>query len=205
MTHRHRRALFWTLGIAVFFAGPIAFRIWLQSDAAAVAIPDLGDVGTFVYHDSAGEPITREVLRRGVTIVVHIPKSCDDNTCSLALEQARATEKWIKDQLSSGYTEEKNPLFLISSGGGFQPTEGSKWHTINEVVTEGSLLPMEHASDRAWLVVVDPWLVFAGAWDLTKPIDHKRLERVLSRTTFEQYMGNYLARRTFMGPKRDPR
>lgn len=204
MTSRHRRALYWTLGIAAIMAGPIGFRIWIQSDAGAVAVPNLGEVGSFVYHDTAGEPITREVLRRGVAIIVHIPKSCDGGTCELAMEQARTTEKWIQEQLSAGYTEEKNPLFLITSGEGFQPSLG-KWHVIKEEVTEGSLLPSGYPNDKAWLVVVDPWLVFAGAWDLTKPVDHKRLERVLSRTTFEQYIGNYLARRTFMGPKRDPR
>lgn len=204
MQTRHRRALLWTFGFAAVLAGPLAFRIWLQTDAGNVAVPHLGDVESLVYHDVAGEAITRDVLRRGVTIVVHIPKSCQGNACDLARQQAETTKAWIKDHLTINYTEEKNPLFLLATGGGWLPKEPT-WRTINEVVLEGSLLPRGYSNDQTWLVVIDPWLVFAGAWDLSQPIDHKRLERVLSRTTFEQYIGNYLARRTFMGPKRDAR
>ena len=43
---------------------------------------------------------------------------------------------------------------------------------------------------------------FAAREDLDKELDFKHLERVLSKTAFDQYLGNYLANRTFMGPKR---
>lgn len=204
MQPRQRRAIYWTLGVAAILAGPLAFRIWLQSQAGAVAVPRLGDVESFVYHDTKGEAVTREHLRRAVTIVMHIPAQCSDAKCDLARTQAQTTQTWIKDHLTMTYTEEKNPLILLSTGGGYQPGDPS-WRSIDEDIVEGALLPRGYPNNHAWLAVIDPWLLFAGAWDLTQPIDHKQLERVLSRTTFEQYMGNYLARRTFMGPKRDPR
>lgn len=204
MQSRQRRALFWTLGVAAILAGPIGFRIWLQTQAGAVALPHLGEVQPFVYHDIKGEALTREHLRRGVTIVMHIPAQCSDAACDLARAQAEATEVWIKNHLTMTYTEEKNPLFLLSTGGGYRSRDPS-WRVVSEDITDGTLLPQGYARNHAWLVVIDPGLVFAGAWDLTQSIDRKQLERVLSRTTFEQFMGNYLARRTFMGPKRDPR
>ena len=204
MQARRRRAIYWTLGIAAILAGPLAFRIWLQTQAGSVALPHLGDVESFVYHDTKGEALTREHLRRGVTIVMHIPAQCSDASCDLARAQAQVTETWIKNHLTINYTEEKNPLFLLNTGGGYH-SDNPSWRSISEEISEGTLLPHGYPNNHAWLVVVDPWLIFAGAWDLTQPIDHKKLERVLSRTTFEQYMGNYLARRTFMGPKRDPR
>lgn len=205
MQSRHRRAMFWTLGIAAVLAGPLAYRIWLQADAETVAMPNLGDVQPFVYHDTRGQSLTRETLRRGVTVVIHIPKNCPEAECGLARAQARTTETWIKTHLTIRHAEEKNPLFLLSTGGGFNPADRDAWQVIDEDISDGTLLPSGHARTQAWLVVIDPWLSFGGAWDLTKPIDQRRLERVLSRTTFEQYMGNYLARRTFMGPKRDAR
>lgn len=202
MDKRRKRALLWTLAILTLVSGPLLFQAWLISDAGKVAIPNLGHVEPFVLRDVEDQPITKEILYQAVVIVVNIPQSCAGSSCPLAQAQAKEISLWIQDQLKIGYTEEKNPLHLISTGGGFTPpTTG--WRIVSAPAPAGGLIPESYDPNTPWLVVIDPWLVFAGAWDLTKPIDRKTLQRVLSRTTFEQYLGNYLARRTFMGPRRD--
>jgi hypothetical protein len=56
--------------------------------------------------------------------------------------------------------------------------------------------------DQPWLVVVDNVLQFSALESLNSDLDLERLGRVISKTSFDQYLGNYLSRRTFMGPKR---
>lgn len=197
---RRNRSLAWTIGVFAVLAGPISFRIWLDTEAGRVAAPRLGTVEPFVYRDTEDKPLTKDGLVQGVVVVVNIPSTCD--SCDVALRQASETAAWIHANLVIGYTEEKNPLHLLSTGGGYVPQEPG-WRTIKELPRAGELIPEGYDPTKPWLVVIDPWMVFAGAWDLSQPIDQKNLERVLSRTTFEQYLGNYLARRTFMGPRRD--
>jgi hypothetical protein len=65
-----------------------------------------------------------------------------------------------------------------------------------------TLLPATATLDQPWLVVVDNVLQFSALESLNGELDFARLGRVISKTSFDQYLGNYLSRRTFMGPKR---
>ena len=202
MSNRHRRALRWMLAVAAVLVGPVSYRIYLQSKAGDVASPKLGDVGEFVYHDTAGSPWTIPVLRRSVTLVLHIPKNCRIDSCGLTWSQAASTMTWVQSHLTIKHAEEKNPLNLLVTGGNesFVPQEG--WAVIRETIDPGTLVPTKFDIQKPWLVAIDPDLNFAGGWSLAEPLPQETIERVLSRTTFDQYMGNYLARRTFMGPRK---
>ena len=111
--------------------------------------------------------------------------------------------QWVNDSLKPKWTEEKNPLVLAVVGEGASDLKGfDGWRQFSLKPDDGALLPAKTDLDRPWLVVVDNTLQFAAREDLNKELDFKHLERVLSKTAFDQYLGNYLANRTFMGPKR---
>ena len=201
MDQRHRRALLWTLGIFVLLAVPITFRAILELRTKGASSNDLGSLGVFVYRDTQGRGITREYLYKSVTMVINIAPSCTQVTCPMEFSQIEAVRKWTEANLKIGYTEEKNPLHLFFAGDPSFLLPG--WRTIVDPLVEGELIPNGYSSTQSLLIVVDPWLEFANVWDLSKELDLALLERFLSKTTFEQYLGNYLGRRTFMGPKKE--
>jgi hypothetical protein len=161
----------------------------------------LGQVLPFVFYDDKGLPLTRELLYKGVTLILYTPSPCDAQTCPVAARQVTMISDWVSKNLSIEHAEEKNPLNLLTAGGSSIAPAG--WRKMVGAIDPGTLIPLSCSADRSWFVVIDPWLNFAGAWSLDESMDQATLERVLSKTTFEQYLGNYLSRRTFMGPRKD--
>ena len=201
MSIRHRRAMLWTAGVLIVLGAPITYLISLNLKAGNVARPSLGEVGTFIYRDVTGKTVTRDSLYKGLTFVINLPRRCSTELCPNESTNAILASKWVADNLTIGYTEEKNPLNLLVTGGSSVLVPG--WRVIPEALDVGTLVPSGYAPEQSWLAVVDPWLDFAGAWDLSVPLDQSSMERVLSRASFEQYLGNYLAKRTFMGPRKN--
>ena len=202
MRSRHLRALLWMSVVAAILVVPVSYRVYLQSKAGDVANPNLGDVQQFVYHDKLGKPWTMVSLRRSVTLILHLPKNCQMENCALAWKQASEMMDWIQSHLTIKYTEEKNPLNLIVTGGNESFSPSGAWSIVSEPIESGTLIPAGFDLAKPWFIAIDPGLSFAGAWSLNDVLNHEKIERVLSRTTFDQYMGNYLARRTFMGPRK---
>jgi hypothetical protein len=121
----------------------------------------------------------------------------------LAKEQLPKIMMWVRESLEPKWTEEKNPLNLLVIGEGANSVsvEG-RWRRFPETAQLGTVLPLSADVDRPTLVLVDNILQFAAMEPLDGELDFTRLSRVISKTAFDQYLGNYLARRTFMGPKR---
>ncbi|MCX6125585.1 MAG: hypothetical protein NTV34_12700 [Proteobacteria bacterium] len=201
MNIRHRRAILWTFGVLVALGAPIAYLMSLNLKAGKIARPSLGEVGTFIYRDVTGEAVTRDSLYKGLTFVINLPKRCSLKLCPNESANAMLASKWVSDNLTIPYTEEKNPLNLMVTGGSSVIVPG--WRVIPENLNVGTLVPIGYDPEQSWLAVIDPWLDFAGAWNLSVPLDQTSMERVLSRASFEQYLGNYLAKRTFMGPRKN--
>jgi hypothetical protein len=121
----------------------------------------------------------------------------------LAKEQLPKIMTWVRESLEPKWTEEKNPLNLLVVGSGASSvTVDRRWRRFPETAQLGTVLPLSADVDRPTLVLVDNILQFAAMEPLDGELDFTRLGRVISKTAFDQYLGNYLARRTFMGPKR---
>ena len=182
---------------------PLGARIWLERHGA-LEHPDLGVVGEFVVRDQTDAALTRDQLRRSLTIVIYWPKSCiNEPNCAVARTTASSVERWINEYLKPKWTEEKNSLVLGVIGEGASDLNGfDGWRHFVLKPEDGTLLPVKTDLERPWLVVVDNTLQFAACEDLGQELDFRHLERVLSKTAFDQYLGNYLANRTFMGPRR---
>jgi hypothetical protein len=200
---RHRKALMWALFALALGSVPMAARVWLEKNGA-MEQPTLGVVGEFVIRDENDRPLTRDQLRRALTLILYWPKNCiSAPSCQDARTRIQALRSWVEATLEPGWTEEKNQLHLIIVGEGALDLEASgRWRRFPESFDVNTLLPATAALDQPWLVVVDNVLQFSALESLNGELDFARLGRVISKTSFDQYLGNYLSRRTFMGPKR---
>jgi hypothetical protein len=200
---RHRRALRWAGLALVLGLVPLAARVWFEQNGA-LEKTDLGVVGEFVIRDESERALTRDQLRRALTLMVYWPKQCvTPSHCEEAKKQFEVLSSWVQQTLEPGWTEEKNPLHLIIVGEGALDLKAPpSWRRFSDVVDDNTLLPSSAVMDEPWLVVVDNVLQFAAVESLNTDLNFKRLSRVISKTSFDQYLGNYLSRRTFMGPKR---
>jgi hypothetical protein len=170
----------------------------------AIDRADLGAVGEFIVRDEGAIPLNREELRRSITVLLYWPKSCvASDSCKIARERVNQLQNWVNESLKPRWSEENNPLKLVVIGeGALDVPRAEGWRFFSEAPQPGSIVPQAMDMSKPWAVVIDNNLLFAALEDLSQPIDFQRLERVLSKTTFDQYLGNYLSRRTFMGPKR---
>lgn len=200
---RHRKALMWAVLALLLGSLPVAGRVWLQKHGA-LEQPDLGVVGEFVIRDEADQALTRDQLRRALTLIVYWPKSCISAAdCQDAKRRVMDLQSWVGSTLEPGWTEEKNPLHLIIIGEGAGDLDSvGRWRRFPELVEANTLLPSSAELHRPWLVVVDNVLQFSALESLDGDLNFEKLGRVISKTAFDQYLGNYLSRRTFMGPKR---
>lgn len=200
---RQKRAVIWAAVALLLCLVPLAGRVWLQK-FGAIERPNLGVVGEFVIRDERGEALTRDQLRRSVTLVVFWPATCrEQGDCLVARSNVSRVVRWVKESLEPGWTEEKNPLNLIVVGEAADALQlGERWRRFSASIDPGTLIPAEIEIGRPHVLVVDNVLQFAVMEDLENDPDLNLLGRVLSKASFDQYLGNYLSRRTFMGPKR---
>jgi hypothetical protein len=200
---RRRKALIWALLALVLGSVPLAARVWLEKNGA-MEQPALGVLGEFVIRDDNDRPLTRDQLRRALTLILYWPKNCiSAPSCQAAKKRVEALRSWVDATLEPGWAEEKNQLHLIVLGEGALDVEAyGRWRRFPESIEANTLLPSMADLDQPWLVVVDNVLQFSALESLNSDLDLERLGRVISKTSFDQYLGNYLSRRTFMGPKR---
>ena len=200
---RRKRALLWSAGVLVVCSIPVWGRIWLEQNGA-LERPDLGVVGEFVVRDQFDVPLTRDQMRRSISIIVYWPESCAPmSQCESARKSVGFVRKWVDDSLKPKWTEERNPLILGAVGEAAAALpELADWRRFRIKPDAGTLLPHGADLNKPWLVVIDHALQFAALEELERPVSFSHLERVLSKTAFDQYLGNYLSSRTFMGPKR---
>jgi hypothetical protein len=203
VTTRLKRALIWAGGAFVLCLIPLFGRIWLERNGA-LERAELGVVGEFVVRDQADAPLTRDQMRRSVTIIIHWPASCSEaGKCISALNTANSVHDWVNKSLKAKWTEENNALILAIVGDGAASLSGfGDWRKFVGKPEDATVLPAGTDLSRAWLVVVDNSLQFSAREDLELGLNFQKLERVLSKTAFDQYLGNYLSKRTFMGPRR---
>jgi len=200
---RRRKALLWAVLALALGSVPLAARVWLEKNGA-MEQPSLGVLGEFVIRDDNDRPLTRDQLRRALTLILYWPKNCiSAPSCQEARKRVEELRSWVEAALEPGWTEEKNQLHLIVVGeGALDLTASGRWRRFPESIEANTLLPSNAALDQPWLIVVDNILQFSALESLDKDLDFDRLGRVISKTSFDQYLGNYLSRRTFMGPKR---
>ena len=200
---RRQKALFWALLALIIGLVPLVARLWLERNGA-IEQPGLGVVGEFVFRDELDGVLTRDQLRRSTTVVIHWPSACRGaNQCVLARQNLEQLRAWVEGSLVPKWSEENNPLLLVIVGDGASDLSSFKgWKRFNEKVDGGTILPVGSDINKPWLTVVDNVLQFAALQNLESSVDIVRLERVISKSSFDQYLGNYLSRRTFMGPRR---
>lgn len=203
MSDNRKRALRWALGAFVVCLVPLGARVWLEQNGA-VERADLGAVGEFILRDDSGSALNRDQLRRSVTIVIYWPKKCEDpQSCHGARDAVKKVQNWVADSLQPRWTEEKNPLNLFVAGeSAVELPRLPSWRIFPGVVDPGTIIPGRLDTSKPHVVVIDNNLLFAASEDLEQGVNFEKLERVLSKTAFDQYLGNYLSGRTFMGPKR---
>lgn len=203
MTKNRKRALLWALVALVVSSVPLGARLWLERHGA-IERADLGAVGEFIIRDESGVALNRDQLRRSVTVVIYWPKNCQDSqSCAAALDSVKQLREWVTLSLQPRWTEEKNPLNLFVVGEAARALEKTDgWRVFPEVIEPGSIIPTNSDTAKPQVVVIDNNLLFAASENLDQTLNFKMLERVLSKTAFDQYLGNYLSGRTFMGPKR---
>ena len=203
MHARQKKAFMW--GAAALVLGSILLmtRVWLDQNGA-VERPELGVVGEFILRDHLGEPLTRDQMRRSLTTIIYWPEGClRQESCVDARANAESVKAWVEQSLTAKWGEDHNPLLKIVVGPGAEGLfSEAGWRRFIVNPSEATLLPAGTDLSRPWLVVVDNSLQFAARQDLEQSVDLRSLERVLSKTAFDQYLGNYLSKRTFMGPKR---
>ena len=203
MTVRLKRALLWASGALILCLVPLFGRIWLERHGA-LERPELGVVGQFVLRDQLDIPLTRDQMRRSVTVIMYWPAACSPtNSCENSRKTANLVHEWVNKSLKSKWSEDNNTLILAVVGDGADSlSEFGDWRKFAGKPADGTILPAATDLERAWLVVVDNSLQFSAREDLEASVDFEKLERVLSKTAFDQYLGNYLSKRTFMGPRR---
>lgn len=203
MTLRLKKALLWAGGALMLCLIPVFGRIWLERNGA-LERPELGVAGEFVLRDQSDVPLTRDQLRRSVTVVLHWPAECNaGNACKKSLETANLLHDWVNKTLRSKWGEESNKLILAVVGDGADALkEFGDWRKFAGKPAEATILPAGTNLSQAWLVIIDNSLQFSAREDLEATVNFEKLERVLSKTAFDQYLGNYLSKRTFMGPRR---
>ncbi|MCX6118073.1 MAG: hypothetical protein NT027_11065 [Proteobacteria bacterium] len=202
---KQKRAFIWAAAVGIFFVVPIGYRAWLEfGSVSSLANYNLGEVVPFVYRDRQNDPVTMDHVERAVTIVIHVPDQLDPKGSNIVDGNVSLIVDWVKKNLTVRYSEEKNPLNLFKTGPGKHLDHVlSEWRFIDETILDQTLIPSGYDLSKPWLVVIDGNRLFTGAWSLESPINVRLVQSALSRTTFEQYLGNYLARRTFMGPRRE--
>lgn len=200
---RHQKALRWAALALVLCTLPLAARVWLDRNGA-IEQSELGVVGDFVVRDEFDHPLTKDQLRRALTLVIYWPKDCvTPETCREARTRVEALQAWVQSSLEPKWTEEKNHLHLLVLGEGALGIDaGGRWRRFPETIDAQALLPASASLNQPWCVVIDNVLQFAALENLNTDLNFRRLGRVISKTSFDQYLGNYLSRRTFMGPKR---
>ena len=203
MNPRHKRAALWATGALLLGMIPLIGRVWLENHGA-LDRPDLGVVGEFVLRDTSDQPLMREQLRRSVSVVFYWPAECQAaGSCVQARENAESTKAWVESYLTAKWGEDKNPLHLIIAGAGSAGLfDGASWRRFPTAVEKGTLIPEAIDTKEPHIIVIDNMLQFAVMEPLNKPVLLPMLERALSKTAFDQYLGNYLSKRTFMGPRR---
>jgi hypothetical protein len=203
MNRNRKRATWWAFGALVVCAIPLGARVWLESHGA-IERPELGAVGEFIIRDESGAPLNHDQLRRSVTVVLHWPKSClEAGNCDAARNTVNQVQSWVSQSLKPKWTEENNPLNLVIVGeGAMSLPRADGWRVFPGQVEPGTIIPSTSDTSKPWVLIIDNNLLFAAQENLAGTVNFEALERVLSKTAFDQYLGNYLSSRTFMGPKR---
>lgn len=210
-TTRSKRAVWISLLVGILLMIPVGYRAWLDISAGGTLELGMGQVKPFLVADDLGKQITQESIRGTLTVVLNVPSICLNHSelktnidCPVVKQNADKIVTWVDTNLKIKYSEDKNPLSLLATSGGYVPSDTS-WTRINESPKEGHMVPTGFDEDTPSVTVIDPWLNFVYAWRLDKDFRVEELKRVLSRSVMDQYLGTYLAKRTFMGPKRDPK
>ena len=203
MTKNGKRASLWALGALLVCLIPLATRVWLDQNGA-LERADLGAVGEFILRDETGSALNRDQLRRSVSIVIFWPGACSDSqSCLGARGNVTRVKDWVLQSLRPRWTEENNPLNLLIVGEGSQTLPRMDgWRVFPGTVDPGTVVPVGMDLSKPQIAVIDNNLLFSAREELAEDLNFKKLERVLSKTAFDQYLGNYLSGRTFMGPKR---
>ena len=152
MDRRRKKALLWAVAAFILCLFPLMARVWLDRHGA-LERPELGVVGEFVLRDHKDVALTRDQLRRSVTVILYWPALCAaPDACSEALKTAEMTRDWVNKSLKPKWTEENNPLVLAVVGEGANALESfTDWRRF-------AILPGE-ASFRTMCVM--PYLVWA--------------------------------------------
>jgi hypothetical protein len=203
VSQNRKKAFWWAMGALLVCSIPLAARVWLQLNGA-IERPELGAVGDFIIRDESGAPLNRDQLRRSVTVVIHWPNSCVGNlNCESARSMVNQVQGWVGKSLKPKWTEENNPLNLVIVGDGASSlSRADGWRVFPEPAEPGTIIPSSARTSEPWVIIIDNNLLFAAQENLNGEVNFKALERTLSKTAFDQYLGNYLSSRTFMGPKR---
>jgi hypothetical protein len=210
---RHLRALKATSLLALCLALPVGYLVHWQlklKETVTEQTPSL-PLSSFVMADSSGALWTDQSLLGSVTVVAWMPeaKSAEINAQNeLALTKVNQALLSFRE---IPHAEDRNPLrqFCMGDCSSVKTFSlgGQHWIAFAKAKSFASQFPQlnqELNQDlKPALLIIDPKLhrAYGMAFDGTdQQLDH--FSRELTRITFGQYLDTYLAKRTFMGPKR---
>ncbi len=204
---RHLRAVKASSILALCLALPVGYLVrWQLKLRHAELTPSL-QISSFVMADMSGALWTDQSLLGSVTVVLWIP---DAKTAEIKAQNELALIKVNEALLSFReipHAEDKNPLrqFCIGACSSVKifSEGGQHWLAFAKSKGFASQFPQMNQDEIPSLMIIDSKLnqVFAATYTgADSEIEH--FSRELTRITFGQYLDTYLAKRTFMGPKR---
>lgn len=213
---RRRRAWKTTALVAMICAVPLAIKHWLtetygMSDPqAALALEP------FVLTGENGDTLTRHDLFSVVHLAIHRPQQCDDG----CFEPAREIIDWSRQQfvkkLEGQDTKTMRVLIftdrpedfaeLRQAASAFDAEAGESSLRFFPAAQFADLIPAANEGGQGGnlaLAVIDQHAELIRYASPLNSADLPKLKARLSKASFNHYLDDYLAKRTFFGPRRE--
>lgn len=205
-SQRLRRAIKITTILAVALAAPIGVMIYLRVTRGD-SLRDLGEVQPFIVKDRSGNYFDHTQLINHVTVVALFPKTCDgEPACYQMIKASAVAGAWLSKNLA---TEPNKPKAAVQQVAVVPPgfEAGAGWRVFDlNVFSAQQIVPGDPSLTPPGFYAIDPRRHFRARFpmDADGNVVWKDFETALSRMTMNLYFNDYLAKRTFFGPVKEP-
>ncbi len=205
---RLRRAIKITSILAIALAAPIGIMIYLRVTRGD-SLRDFGEVQPFIVKDRAGAYFDHTQLTNHVTVVALYPKSCDGSAgtiCTKMIKASAVAGAWLSKNLATEPNKPKAPVQQVAVvPEGFEAATGWRVFDLN-VFSLQQIVPGDPTLTAPGFYAIDPLRHFRARFplDVDGNVVWKDFETALSRMTMNLYFNDYLAKRTFFGPVKEP-